>query len=592
VKLALVALLAIGCSKQSTGIVARLEQKEAVVERMARANAPWVAAKVGDGFVIGSAIRTGNGAHAKLKLGKSGKLDVAQNAVIYFTKTPGHTRDDIRVETGVVELEAGDELVGLGEAVLDPHSKAHIENGPAGLRIDVSLGKLVLEDNVIAAGQSITLGGDKKKPATAASNSELVASDRATKHGLRVAIGGKPARAGDKELSIGDHDIAVGTMLMTPAGGTAAIMGDGMRGDTSGPSELEVDDGYVRISKGSITLDAQSANALAKFPGGSLTTKAGGAATASIEKDGAATIDAQRGETIVETAKGTQTLTAGETLTVTAKGDVEKAAPPPKRTVATIAAGESPIIHDAAAPTPLRITFAGVCIVEVAKDRTFKRVIARSGGTGGANVLVPVGASSYRAKCGGKTTTGTIRVAKDSGRAPLPKAAAKTLVEMDGREYTILYQNLLPELTLSWKAAPKKPPYAFVLKGTGGEKRFTSNEPKVTIPAGDVHEGSYTAWVEPKAGAKSEQGKIVIDFDNAAPSASLETVEANVTTIVVKGVVIEGSTVSANGAAVELDRQRRFTAQLTPGDAEDGAAIRIVNSKGGIHYYVVRAALP
>ena len=589
-KRALLVLCAIGCSKQSTGIVARLEQKESVVERMPRANAAWVAAKVGDGFVIGSAIRTGNGAHAKLKLGKSGKLDVAQNAVIYFTKTPGHTRDDIRVETGVVELEAGDELVGLGEAVLDPHSKAHIENGPDGLRIDVSLGKLVLEDNVIAAGQSITLGGDKKTSTAAAS--DKVASDQAAKHGLHVAIGGKPARAGDKELSIGDHDIAVGTLLMTPAGGTAAIMGDGMRGDTSGPSDIEVDDGYVRISKGSITLDAQSANALAKFPGGSLTTKAGGAATASVEKDGAATIDAQRGETVVETAKGTQTLTAGETLTVTANGDIEKAAPPPKRTVATIAAGESPIIHDAAAPTPLRITFGGVCTVEVAKDRTFKRVIARSGGTGGANVLVPVGASSYRAKCGGKTTTGTIRVAKDSGRAPLPKAAAKTLVEMDGREYTILYQNLLPELTLSWKAAPKKPPYAFVLKGANDEKRFTSNEAKVTIPAGDVHEGSYTAWVEPKAGAKSEQGKIVIDFDNAAPSASLETVEANVTTIVVKGVVIEGSTVSANGSAVELDRQRRFTTQLTPGETEDGAAIRIANSKGGIHYYVVRAALP
>lgn len=577
------ALVAFGCSKQASGIVARLEQKEATVERMPRANAPWVVAKVGDGFVIGSAIRTGNGAHAKLKLGKNGKLDVAQNAVIYFTKTPGHSRDDLRVETGVVELEAGDELIGLGEAVLDPHSKAHIENGPDGLRIDVSLGKLVLENNVIAAGQSITLGGEKKAPLPVAN---------VPKHGLHVSISGKPARAGDKELALGDHDIAAGTMLMTPAGGSAAIMADGARGETSGPSDIEVDDGYVRVSKGSITLDAQTANALAKFPGGSLTTKAGGAATATVEKDGAATIDAQRGETIVETAKGTQTLTAGETLVVTANGEVEKASPPPRRTVATIAAGESPNIHDAAAPTPLRITFQGVCTVEVAKDRTFKRVIARSGGTDGANVLVPVGTSSYRAKCGGKTTTGTIRIAKDSGRAPLPKAAAKTLVEMDGREYTILYQNLLPELTLSWKAAPKKPPYAFVLKGSGGEKRFTSNEPKVTIPAGDVHEGSYTAWVEPKAGAKSEQGKIIIDFDNAAPSASLETVEANVTTIVVKGVVIEGSTVSANGTAVELDRQRRFTAQLTPGDSEDGAAIRIANSKGGIHYYVVRAALP
>lgn len=582
-KLVVVALIAIGCSKQSSGIVARLEQKDAQVERMPRANAPWVVAKLGDGFIIGSAIRTGNGAHAKLKLGKNGKLDVAQNAVVYFTKNPGHARDDVRVETGIVELEAGDELVGLGEAVLDPHSKARIENGPDGLRIDVSLGKLVLEDNVIAAGESITLG-DKRQPPKPVAD--------VPKKGLHVAIGGKPARAGDKELAIGDHEIAAGTLLVTPSGGTASIMRDGMRGETSGPSDIEVDDSYVRISKGSITLDAQTADALAKFPGGALTTKAGGAATASIDKDGAATIDAQRGETVVETAKGTQTLTAGETLTVSAQGDVEKAAPPPKRTVATIASGESPILHDAGAPTPIRVTFAGVCTVEVAKDRAFKRVIARSGGTDSANVLVPVGAFSYRTRCGGKTTTGSVRIVKDSGRAPLPKAAAQTLVEMDGREYTILYQNLLPQLTLSWKTAPKKPPYAFVLKSTSGEKRFTSNEPKVTIPAGEVREGSYTAWVEPKAGAKSEQGKIVIDFDNAAPSASIETVEANVTSIVVKGVVIEGSTVSANGSPIELDRQRRFTTQLTPGETEDGGAIRIANSKGGIHYYVMRAALP
>lgn len=576
------ALIVIGCSKQSSGVVARLERKEAQVERMPSANAPWAVAKVGDGFVLGSAIRTGNGGHAKLKLGKNGKLEVSQNAVVYFTKTPGRARDDIRVETGVVELEAGDELVGLGEAVLDPHGKARIESGPDGIRIDVSLGKVVLEDSVIAAGQSITLGEKKPRPVAA----------EVPKRGLHFVITGKPARTSKGELAIGDHDVDIGTQLMTPSGGAASIVRDGMRAETSGPSDVELDKDSMRIAKGTVTLDAQSANALAKFPGGSLTTTAGGAATASIGNDGAATIDAQRGETIVETAKGTQTLTAGETLTVSAKGDIEKAAPPPARTVATIASGESPFIHDASAPTSIRVTFSGACTVEVAKDRTFKRVIARSGGTDAANVLVPAGTSSYRTRCGSKTTTGTIRIAKDSGRAPLPKAAAKTHVEMDGREYTILYQNLLPELTLSWKAAPKKPPYAFVLQSSGGEKRFASGEPKVTIPAGQVKEGTYTVWVEPMAGAKSEQGKLVIEFDNAAPAASIDTVESNLGSITVKGVVIEGSKVSAGNTPVELDRHRRFTAQLTPGEAEDGAAIRITNPKGGIHYYVMRAALP
>ena len=99
----LVVLIAAACSKQGNGVLARLEQKEAQVEGMASANAPWTPAMVGDGFVLGSAVRTGAKSSAKLRVGKSGKLDVKANTVVYFTRTPGHSRDDVRVETGSVE---------------------------------------------------------------------------------------------------------------------------------------------------------------------------------------------------------------------------------------------------------------------------------------------------------------------------------------------------------------------------------------------------------------------------------------------------------------------------------------------------------
>jgi hypothetical protein len=53
--------------------------------------------------------------------------------------------------------------------------------------------------------------------------------------------------------------------------------------------------------------------------------------------------------------------------------------------------------------------------------------------------------------------------------------------------------------------------------------------------------------------------------------------------------VLEGSSVTANGVAVTLDRHRRFTTELAPGTGQDGVAIRIAHPKLGVHYYVLRA---
>ena len=595
--LAIVMLAVVACSKHDAAIVAKLEKQDGTVERMPSTNASWAPAKVGDGFILGSAVRTGDASHANLRVGKSGKLDVNPNAVVYFTRNPEHERDDVRVETGSVELEAGDDTVGLGEAILDPHGKARVESGPAGTTIVVKLGRVVLEDNVIAAGQSITLGHGGAAGATATARADAAV---ATHHdGFSVEITGKAATMttadGNHELGVGEHTIAPGTGIVTTDGSIAAITSNGARGETSGDTKLSIGEGksLVKLSAGTLAIEASDADAYATVPGGLVTTTKGGAATTTVDATGATTIDAHRGDTTIETAKGTEKLAAGESITITAKGEVERAAPPPKRTVAVMAAGESPTFHDAGAPTPVHVTFdtcKGPGTVEVAKDKSFKRVVARSSGDGGANVLVPLGAFSYRVRCAGKGATGTIRVAKDSGRTPLPKAAAKTTVEMDGREYTILYQNLLPELTLSWRTAPKKASYTFVVKQGAAEKRFQSATPKLTLKPGDIREGAYTVWVEPAGGVKSEQGKLIIEFDNAAASASIDDVGNAAGKLHVKGTVIEGSTVSVNGTPIDLDRHRRFETDLTPAEGEDGVAVRIVNAKAGIDYYVMRAA--
>ncbi len=592
----LVIMVVTACSSPPSNVVATLQESVAQVDRMPRGDAPWQAARVGDPFVIGSAVRTGPASHARLRIGRSGKLAVRPTSIVYFTRG-GRARDDVKVETGSIEIEAGDDSVGLGAAVLEAHTRAEVERTPNGMTINVTLGRLVLEDNVIEAGQSITLSM-AGMPVVA-----VVAVDAGRvqpRSGRTVVIAGKPVpvktQAGEAELAIGDHAIEPGAVLYAPLGSVVGVTRGGAAAHTAGPSEVEVSDGttLVGIAAGSVALAAETADAVASIPGGTVTARAGGgAATASV--DGTDTqVTAQRGTVTIETEKGTETLQPGESATVTAAGTIERLPPPPKTAVATIEAGESPVLHDVAAPTAVRVRFGATCggaaIVEVAKGRSFKRVIARSGGNEAANVWVPAGSFSYRVRCAsGKRAGGSIRVVKDSGRRPLPKTAAQTFVDLDGREYTIYYQNLLPEVTLSWRGAPRGIQYTFVVKPkSGGEKRFSSMTPKTTLRAGELREGTYAAWAELPGGRRSETGRIVIDFDNAAASASIDGVEDDGTTRRVRGTVIEGTTVSVGSTALELDRHRRFTAEVST--ELQAAAVRIAHPKTGIHYYVVRDA--
>ncbi|MBA3397921.1 MAG: hypothetical protein H0T89_35180 [Deltaproteobacteria bacterium] len=585
------------CSNAPANVVATLQETVEHVERMPRADAPWQPGRVGDTFVIGSAVRTGPASHAKLRIGRSGKLEVRPTSIVYFTRG-GRARDDVKVETGSIEIEAGDDSVGLGAAVLEAHARAEVESTPNGTTINVMLGRLVLEDNIIEAGTTITLStaGTPVVAATVPVDAGRVQPPS----GVTVVIAGKPVRAktraGEAELAVGEHAVEAGAVLSAPLDSSVGVTRDGAAAHTAGPSVVQISDGaaLVGITAGSVELAASTMDAVASVPGGRVIARAGdGAAIASV--DGSETqVTAQRGSVTIETALGTQTLQSGESATVTTAGKIERLPPPPTTAVATIEAGESPVVHDVAAPTAVRVRFAALCrgaaIVEVAKDRSFKRVIARSGGNEAANVWVPAGSFSYRVRCAtGKRDGGSIRVVKDSGSRPLPKTAAKTFVDLDGREYTIYYQNLLPEVTLSWRGAPRSIQYTFVVKPkTGGEKRFSSMTPKTTLRAGELREGTYAAWAELPGGRRSETGRIVIDFDNAAASASIDGVESDGPTRYVRGTVIEGTTVSVGGAALELDRHRRFTAEVST--ELQAVAVRIAHPKTGVHYYVVRDA--
>ncbi len=601
--LLLLACVLPGCKKHGDAIVARLEQSTALVERMPRAQAPWQPARDRDTFVIGSGVRTGPASKAKLRVGKNGTLDVEENSIVYFTRTPGHQRSDLRVEAGVAELETGDETIRVGEAVLDPNTRARLETGPGGTTLVVTVGRAVLENGELGPGERVTLGATRDKPASAPRPSTPPAI--APVHGTRIAVLGASARIGSgngapgtRELPVGEHVLPAGTLVTVPEGSTVEIARGGARAVTAGPSALRIAEpgaaALVEISIGSVMLHGEGTAAVASVAGGSVAAQPGADAMLTVNLK-VATIDAQHGETIVVPTQGTQqTLAAEQSASLRASGELTLAPPVPARTVVTITAGESPTVHDPRAPTPVRVGFGQSCprsgVVEVANDRAFKKIVARSGGAGGANILLPTGVFNYRVRCpGARGAAGTVRIARDSGRTPLPVAAARTTVEMDGREYTVLYQNVLPELTLAWRNAARAKSYAFVIKpAKGGEKRILNTSPSLKLMSGELREGSYKVWVEPLGGTRSEEARVVIEFDNAAQSASIDRVDVTEGKIRVRGTVIEGSTVSATGATVDLDRQRRFSTEMSPGPRDDGVGVRIAHPRAGIHYYVMR----
>ncbi|MBA2541382.1 MAG: hypothetical protein H0V17_17205, partial [Deltaproteobacteria bacterium] len=123
-------------------------------------------------------------------------------------------------------------------------------------------------------------------------------------------------------------------------------------------------------------------------------------------------------------------------------------------------------------------------------------------------------------------------------------------------------------------------------------RKLPSPTARLALKPGELAEGSYRFWVEiPDTGGRSGEARIVIDFDNAQPTASFEKVEVKDGKVNVKGTVIEKTTVSSAGVPIALDRHLRFETTLAPQPGETGVAVRIAHPKLGVHYYVVGSGL-
>ena len=95
-------------------------------------------------------------------------------------------------------------------------------------------------------------------------------------------------------------------------------------------------------------------------------------------------------------------------------------------------------------------------------------------------------------------------------------------MNLDGHDYTVMYQNQLPNITVAWPKAPSANSFTLTVESRNGVKRFSTATPSYSFKSGAFLEGHHTIYFD--GGNKtSRHTGVDIAFDNAAPMASLVT---------------------------------------------------------------------
>lgn len=259
--------------------------------------------------------------------------------------------------------------------------------------------------------------------------------------------------------------------------------------------------------------------------------------------------------------------------------------------------GGNVTVNDPAPPTAVGFGLTASCPDGGALEIEHRRAHGKS-----LNVSLKPGTHNYRVFCfdaAGKlarTTVarGTVRVRRATGSAQLPTTAPRNRIDVDGRRYTVMFQNLLPEIEVRWPNAPTGSSYTLERTFNGQTTSERSDKPSVRFAPGQIPEGEHRMRFKATGASAtvSNESTLSVRFDNAAPSVSLRAPAATGfepgSEVRVTGVAIADTRVSILGSSVELDRQHRFDTTVTVPNGSHAFAVRIEHPRTGINYYVRR----
>lgn len=275
--------------------------------------------------------------------------------------------------------------------------------------------------------------------------------------------------------------------------------------------------------------------------------------------------------------------------------------PQPSRADVMVRAGEQATVHDPGVATHVRLDYERVCpkgagIVDVATLRG--KLKPRAMSQHSAVIRVGAGVTRYRVRCADGprgalrvVANGQIRMVRDAAMRRVPMRPPTNELDLDGRRYTVLYQNRLPAVVAR---APSNMRAGRVVVRSGSRLR-TLDAPggAATFASGELTDGLHEVFFESLDGrTRSPVTRLAISFDNAAPMASFDqrgsVAPDDAGAVMLSGVVPLGSRVSLSGQALPLDPGGRFEVKAQPGESDAAVALRVEHPRAGLHYYVRR----
>ncbi|HEX5659242.1 MAG TPA: FecR domain-containing protein [Polyangiales bacterium] len=381
--------------------------------------------------------------------------------------------------------------------------------------------------------------------------------------------------------------------------------------DPRGKSRFDLEAGAVRIDSGDFDIDIDTPRGIARL-GKSTSVRI-------LSNDDETQFDVLVGQVAIDQSGTVEQLTAGQQLTV--KGDEKladavgedagsDAVSAPKTAAAarpvTGATGpqtaelsmpelDSMTLHAPSLPVTFRVQ-SPACKADKNEhpnaDLDGKAATPESGGNGLLLSLARPGAHRLNLRCDRRLVRQTtLHVIRDAATMELPKSANRVDVEADGRRYTVKYQNVIPVVSMKWSDAAPRGDYTLVLKRGSREQTYRSEKPSRDLPGLELAEGNYDFWFTSASGQKSSVGGLRIEFDNTARALSLsepvDGASAEGNEVVVSGVALLRTQVTANGVPLALDPKGRFRAQVAL-NAERSVLVRAIHPSAGVHYYLRR----
>ncbi|MGE5183040.1 MAG: hypothetical protein ACM31C_13305, partial [Acidobacteriota bacterium] len=214
-----------------------------------------------------------------------------------------------------------------------------------------------------------------------------------------------------------------------------------------------------------------------------------------------------------------------------------------------------------------------------------------------ANIMIPQGAWAYRVRCsngdqeGAAIGSGHIGEVRDDGRRPLPPKPGKNPIDADGRNYTISYQSLIPNIDVHYRGSGSS--FKLHLATGGAEETFDSSTPVVELQGTKLKEATYTYWFDHDGVKQDKVSTLKITFDQTAPQVYIESPpngQAFGSDVDVRGAVLPGWSAKVGAFDIPIDKNtRRFAAKVPPPEGQ-ALAIRLSHPQRGVHYYLRRGA--